>query len=163
MAKKKFASGIERLFLDDAEEVAIGGGYSEVSVQARPERRSSGTKSFASDLDSLLHEALEASLERYDDEQESGFVQAVKSKANQGAMPAPTSGLDALIRQTIDVQSYEQDEQTGVRRLTVAVDRAKLDKLKTIARLENANIKAILVELIDEYIQDYSKEKGLSI
>jgi hypothetical protein len=42
----------------------------------------------------------------------------------------------------------------------VAVDKTKLDKLKTIARLENAYMKDILVQLIDEYIREYTKEKG---
>ena len=53
------------------------------------------------------------------------------------------------------------DEETGKKRLTVTVDKTKLEKLKSIARLENAYMKDILVRLIDEYIQEYAREKGI--
>jgi hypothetical protein len=55
------------------------------------------------------------------------------------------------------------DEATGKRRLTVAVDKTKLEKLKTIARLENSVLKDLLVELIDAYIQEYPVKKGVDI
>ena len=46
---------------------------------------------------------------------------------------------DGLINDfTIDVQDLVTDENTGKKRLTVAVDRPKLEKLKAIAKLENA-------------------------
>ena len=73
------------------------------------------------------------------------------------------SGLDALIRQTIDIQALEKEEQSGIKRLTVAVDRSKLEKLKTIARMENAYLKDLLVGLIDEYIEEYKQQKGLKL
>jgi len=73
------------------------------------------------------------------------------------------SGLDALIRQTIDIQDLEKEEQRGIRRLTVAVDREKLDKLKAIARMENAYLKDLLLELIDDYINEYADQKGLPL
>ena len=73
------------------------------------------------------------------------------------------NGLDNLIRQTIDLKEITTDETSGKKRLTVAVDRPKLEKLKTIARLENAYLKDLLVQLIDEYIQEYTKEKGVDL
>ena len=71
--------------------------------------------------------------------------------------------MDALIRQTIDIQEITTDEASGKKRLTVAVDKTKIEKLKTIARLENAFMKDLLVALIDEYIKDYTRRKGLEI
>jgi hypothetical protein len=43
------------------------------------------------------------------------------------------------------------------------VDRTKLEQLKTIARLENSFLKDLLVDLIDEYITEYTQEKGLEL
>ncbi len=73
------------------------------------------------------------------------------------------TGLDALIRQTIDIQDLEKEEQRGIRRLTVAVDREKLEKLTAIARMENAYLKDLLLELIDDYISEYADQKGLPL
>jgi hypothetical protein len=161
MAKKQFSSGIERLFLDDDGRDETVGGISEVSVRTRTERKSTGTKSFAHDLDALLQEALEDSLNRYDAETQR-VPQALKSKAAQVTGPSSSGGLDMLIRNTIDIQELERDVQTGTSRLTVAVDRTKLDQLKTIARRENAHVKSLLTGLIDEYIKQYMQEKGIS-
>lgn len=114
-----------------------------------------------SDLDALLQEALEESLEKYESNQP---APSGKSKTTLAAAPlAASSGLDALIRQTVDVQDLGPDEQTGKRRLTVAVDKTKLDKLKLIARMENAYLKDLLVGLIDEYIREYGREKGVDL
>jgi hypothetical protein len=73
------------------------------------------------------------------------------------------NGLDNLIRQTIDVKEITTDEESGKKRLTVAVDRPTLEKLKAIARLENSHLKDLLVQLIDEYIQEYTTEKGVEL
>lgn len=162
MAKKQFSSGLDSLFAD-APEALEGGPVSEVSVRQPLERRTPSVKSFASDLDALLHEALEESLGHFDDAQNAVATPTGKSKTTATSQPRPSTGLDALIRQTIDVQELTRDEETGVRRLTVAVDRSKLEKLKTIARLENSYLKDLLVGLIDEYIQEYTKEKGVDL
>ncbi|MEY3194672.1 MAG: hypothetical protein RIQ78_769, partial [Bacteroidota bacterium] len=85
-----------------------------------------------------------------------------KSASREKAAPL-RYGLDALIRQTIDVKDITTDDATGKRRLTVAVDKTQIDKLKTIARLENAFVKDLLVTLIDEYIDGYSRQKKLEL
>ena len=77
--------------------------------------------------------------------------------------PERLTGLDALIRRTLHIDQFTIDEETGKKRLTVAVDKMKLDKLKVIARLENAYLKDIMVSLIDEYIQSYTQEKGINL
>jgi len=158
MSKKTFSEGLDDLFNDAYE--------GQAAVAVRPPERKSGHKNFMSDLDSLLQEALDESLERFDANQPDNATPSGKSKATvQTAVSyrAPMSGLDALIRQTIDVQEIVTDEASGKKRLTVAVDRAKLEKLKAIARLENSYMKDLLIQLIDEYIKEYTQQKGIDL
>ena len=112
-----------------------------------------------------MQEALEESLEKYEPRQPDAASQSGKTKAGTSdVFHAPLrSGLDALIRQTLDVQEMVTDEQSGKKRLTVAVDRTKLEKLKVIARLENAYLKDLLVTLIDGYIEEYTQQKGFDL
>ena len=118
-----------------------------------------------SDLDSLLQEALEESLERFDANQPDTTTPSGKTKTTSviSTYRPPMSGLDALIRQTIDVQEIATDEASGKKRLTVTVDRSKLEKLKAIARLENSYMKDLLVTLIDGYIEEYTQQKGIEL
>ena len=130
-----------------------------------PVERKNAHKNFMSDLDSLLQEALEESLEKYDSNQPDTTTASAKTKTStgMGAFRSSMSGLDALIRQTIDVQEIATDENSGKKRLTVAVDKSKLEKLKTIAKMENAYLKDLLVNLIDGYIKEYTQQKGLEL
>ncbi|MFN0013587.1 MAG: hypothetical protein ACKVU2_03485 [Saprospiraceae bacterium] len=155
MSKKKFSDGLNDLFRDlpsESETAVLLGGES----QAR-ERRMPG-KNFMHDLDALLQEAMDDALDQLESEQPAAA--AVPSNKSRSAVPfrSPVSGLDALIRQTVDFQDLGTDEETGKKRLTVSVDRTKLEKLKTIARLENAYMKDILLRLIDDYIQEYGQK-----
>lgn len=163
MSKKRFSEGLDDLFSD-----AHTGQENLLSADtavAHPPERKSAHKNFMADLDSLLQEALEESIERYDANQPDTTTPSGKTKATAAGISyrAPLTGLDALIRQTIDVQEISTDETSGKKRLTVTVDRAKLEKLKTIARLENSYMKDLLVQLIDEYIEEYTQQKGLDI
>ena len=162
MGKKTFSEGLDDLFNDSRQ--ADHSGLDSV-VGETPHARKHGHKNFASGLDALLQEVLEESLEKYEANQPDSVAQSGKTKAGTSdAFRTPLrSGLDALIRQTIDVQEMITDEQSGKKRLTVAVDRTKLEKLKVIARLENAYMKDLLVKLIDGYIEEYSKQKGFDL
>ena len=165
MSKKRFSSGLDDLF---SEAAAMQQGGIETATVFAPaaERKTSPHKNFAAGLDALLQEALEESLERYDSNQpDTTTPSSTKSRTQRSAMPSQSvmSGLDALIRQTIDVQEISHDEASGKKRLTVAVDRSKLDKLKVIARLENAYLKDLLVGLIDSYIKEYAQQKGVAL
>lgn len=163
MSKKRFSSGLDDLFAD-LHENAAGSAMSEMTVRYSGDRKTPSVKSFASDLDALLQDAMEDSLDRLEARENNEETSTGKTKSKMaGNHQHNIAGLDALIRETIDVQELSQEESSGVRRLTVAVDRTKLDKLKTIARLENAYLKDLLTELIDSYIQEYTEEKGLKI
>ncbi len=165
MSKKKFTDGLNDLFTDDVHTLpSVGSGVSEITVRQSPDRKHTHVKSFANNLDALLQDAMEESLQRMDAPAQNTSSTASKTKSRLAErMTSAFSGLDALIRETIDVQELTQEEATGIKRLTVAVDRSKLEKLKTIARLENAYLKDLLVGLIDEYISEYSSEKGLAL
>ncbi|MCE2822127.1 MAG: hypothetical protein ACK5FV_05175 [Bacteroidota bacterium] len=161
MAKKKFSEGLDDL-LSDSKEGGIEFADS-ATAAARPKERRQGHKSFMSGLDSLLQEALDESLSHQDNMQAASASSQARSASKRSASDSVPHGLDALIRQTIDIQDIMTDEATGKRRLTVAVDKTKLEKLKTIARLENSYLKDLLVELIDAYIHDYPVKKGVDI
>ena len=160
MGKKRFSEGLDDLFKDTPVEP-------ERRVEGRtpaPERK--GTpKNFMLGLDALLQEALEESLEKYEANQPDSVTPSARSKTAPRDLfrPGQLTGLDALIRQTIDVQEISADEVIGKRRLTVAVDKTKVEKLKTIARLENAYLKDLLVTLIDGYIKEYTHQKGIHL
>lgn len=168
MSKKRFSEGLDDLFNNS--HGSHGELFGNTMVLTAPagsgERKASTHKSFMTDLDALLQEALDESLERFEANQPDSVTASSKSKAtNTEAFRAPmrSTGLDNLIRQTIDVQDLSTDETTGKKRLTVAVDRPKLEKLKAIAKLENAFLKDLLVSLIDEYIEEYTHQKGVDL
>lgn len=163
MSKKRFSEGLDDLFSDA--HAGHGNLFDADTAVAHATDRKSAHKNFMADLDSLLQEALEESLERYESNQPDTTTPSGKTKATGANMGyrSPVTGLDALIRQTIDVQEIASDEASGKKRLTVAVDRTKLEKLKTIARLENSFMKDLLVQLIDEYINEYTQQKGINL
>jgi len=166
MSKKRFSEGLDDLFSSShAGHGEAFGGAMVLSAPQSPSERRSSHKSFATDLDALLQEALDESLERYESTQPDSVSASSKTKASSDTHRTPmrSSGLDTLIRQTIDVQEFSSDENSGKKRLTVAVDRPKLEKLKAIARLENSYLKDLLVTLIDEYIEEYVQEKGVEL
>jgi len=163
MAKKKFSEGLDDLLSDSK----TGGNLvadAAAAAVSPPRDRRSGHKSFMSDLNLLLQDALDESLSHQNDDMQAASASGKgKSVANPPASDNIPHGLDSLIRQTIDIRGIITDEATGKRRLTVAVDKTKLEKLKTIARLENFLLKDLLVELIDAYIQEYPAKKGVDI
>lgn len=165
MSKKRFSEGLDDLF--SSSHASHGELFGNATVMTSPaaSTRKSAHKTFMTDLDSLLQDALDESLERYEANQPDSVSASAKTKASSSeTLRAPMrSGLDTLIRQTIDVQEITTDESSGKKRLTVAVDRPKLEKLKAIARLENAYLKDLLVSLIDEYIEEYTHEKGVDL
>lgn len=163
MGKKRFSEGLEDLLSSSHDELQDHA-VTMHSPAALGERRSSH-KSFAGNLDSLLQEALDESLERYESGQTDPVSAGAKTRAGAGEVLPSASryGIDSLIRQTIEVQDFNADEASGKKRLTVTVDRPKLEKLKTIAKMENSFLKDLLINVLDEYINEYVKEKGVQL
>lgn len=150
MSKKKFSEGLDNLLNDQPDERSAWGHSSDTEVR----ERKTGSKNFMDDLDDLFHQAFEERFDQIDAEQPAAATPSSKSKS-AAAQRAPLTGLDALIRQTIDIQEINSDEASGKKRVTVAIDKTKLLQLKTIARIENAYLKDIMVQLIDDYLEKY--------
>ena len=167
MSKKRFSEGLDDLFSNPhLEETRWATAIAGDETAARPADRRNVGKNFMADLDSLLQEALEDNFERYDAAPPGDATRSGKTKsrtADAGGYRAPMTGLDALIRQTGDLQEMTADEAAGKRRLTVAVDKIKVDKLKAIAKLENSYLKDLLVGVLDDYIADYKRRHGIDL
>ena len=168
MSKKKFTDGLESLFsIDQNKESGQGTTFLEganpnemkPSVSKPAVAKSSSRKNFTTDLDSLLQEAMQESFEEQIQEKEASTNKA-QPFHQQAHRRKPLSGLDMLIRRTVERGDVEEDQVTGTRRLTVSFDKAKLNKLKIIARMEKAYLKDILGDIVEEYIRRYENQKG---
>jgi hypothetical protein len=157
MSKKKFSEGLDDLF---SNEPAVESQWAYATTDAPVRERRASNKNFMDDLDELFSQAMDERFDQPDPEPPTASTSSTKSKS-LAAQRAPLSGLDALIRQTIDVQEINFDEASGKKRLTVAIDKTKLLQLKNIARIENSYLKDIMIQLIDEYLQEYQAKKGL--
>lgn len=170
MSKKKFTDGLESLFSTDTSADVGKKGTSFLNPNKKnsgtsatvKKKRSTSRKNFTTDLDTLLEEALQESFEEQlvRREQLKAGKKAAKGEHHQNQQRRPSSGLDMLIRRTVEVGAVEADRKTGKKRLTVTFDKEKIQKLKKIARLEKAYLKDILGKLVEEYIQEYESEKG---
>ncbi|NJL74276.1 MAG: hypothetical protein HC892_03750 [Saprospiraceae bacterium] len=69
------------------------------------------------------------------------------------------SGLDNLIRSTVESSRIEIHE-ANVRRVTFCFEEDKIEKLKTIARLEKTYLKNVIHDIVTEYIAQYEQERG---
>lgn len=107
---------------------------------------------FASDLELFLKEAFEESYEAQMQEEASDALPKKRSRR-------PDSGLDLLIRSTVEPVAIS-DNNTPERRVTLLIDQLKLEKLKTIAKLERTYIKNIMDDIVQEFIKSYEKKKG---
>lgn len=164
-AKKGFSSGLSDLFTEGSGVQSTLFGAAETPFPAVGKTAAAHKalhKNFLSDIDAFLQEALEESLEKYETLRSEGTTGSTRSPQAAPAHKIP-SGLDALIRQTVDIQERDAEDAAGKKRLTVAVDRTKLDQLRLIARLENSYLKDLLSQVIDSYIEHYKQHKGISL
>jgi len=170
LSKKKFKAGLESLF----GEPAIGGmspflvEEKTVAVQeeekvtpkedkrkpTRRAKRRSGSKNFTSDLETLFSNALD---------KEQTNQQKRKKKTSSTITKKPTEkpiiGLDALIRKTSEGNYETKYASTPLKkRLTITMERKKLEELKTIAREKKAYLRDIIDELVSEYLSQIKTE-----
>lgn len=161
MSKKKFTDGLESLFGDSSEEKFESGGLL-VEEKVKPvkrTRKSVSRKNFTSDLDSLFEDALKETIHEQKQKLGKGLESKSKSASHQKRERKPLTGIDALIRRTVETSSLEIG--SGVKkRVTFTFDRKKLEKLKKIARIEKSYLKDIIGELVGEFIDDYETKKG---
>ena len=124
--------------------------------------RKTTSKNFTSDLDSLFNDAFsEAVEERVEKMRRSAGIDDPFDEPKMRLHKQPLSGLDALIRSTIDTSLAGLDH-AAIKRLTIMVESQKIDKLKSIAKLERSFVKDIVNGMLTEFINDYEKRTGKS-
>ena len=164
MAKKKFTDGLESLFDEPKEQSSKGKDLLLFPVEEhtkaktkKPIKKASG-KNFADEIQSFLQEAFEDSFEEQTTTKKDPLK---KEKRIKKRRRKPLSGLDSLIRNTVQPSSMDLlDKPT--RRLTITFDHHKLQKLKDIARVEKTYLKDIIDEIVGEFIEEYEQKKNIS-
>lgn len=171
MSKKKFKAGLESLFGEPAiagmspflvEEVAVKEKVPTKKEQPKPivkkvkrVKKRSSSKNFTSDLETLFSSAI-------DKEQ----VQQKKQKSNRPNLSKkksdkPIIGLDALIRKTSEGSYEAKYASTPLKkRLTITMERKKLEELKSIARQKKAYLRDIIDELVSGYLDQIKDTNG---
>lgn len=167
MAKKRFTDNFDSLFGDPMEELqpekeetnATGKASGEHPVQTDEDSKKAGGKDFTDSLQSFLSETFEASFEKHMAEAENKKKQAARTSRKPRRR---RSGLDMLIRSTVEPSKIEIEEgdQPRRRRITLTFEPQKLEKLKNIAKVEKAMLKDIINDIVGEYIRQYEIEKG---
>jgi hypothetical protein len=159
MSKKKFTAGLESLFGDSPQETDQKGNLLLFPMEKKLEKKrkdfekGSPSKKFANDIDSFLKEAFDEAFEEIQDPQNKKSTSGKKSNR-------PLTGLDALIRSTIEPVAPVEIDRDKSKRITFIVDREKLDKLKDIAKKEKAYLKDIIKNIVEEYVEKYEQGQG---
>ncbi len=165
MAKKKFSAGLDDLFGETREAIQDAQPPQPVfAIEEKPGEtvspRRTTSKNFASDLDALFRDAFTVSY----DEPGAGQKKGASSKddlfgAERSAYKNPLSGLDALIRQTVDT-SLAGFDHAPIKRITFVFENQKIEKLKSIAKREHSFLKDLVNGVISEFIDNYEQKTG---
>ena len=170
MAKKRFTEGLESVFGAAAEDTLQEDSplLGDTRPKERPKdkeedsHRRSHAKDFSSDLQSFLKGAFEDSFEEQLEKREQKRQPISANAQIKKRHRKPLTGLDALIRSTVEPENIHVQERNA-RRVTLTFDPDKLEKLKKIARTEKTYLRDIIDEIVaeflDEYEQQHSKKK----
>lgn len=165
MSKKKFTEGLESLFSEPSEDLiqmdqtmlSSSPSASKKPSKLRPKEKpaKSNSKNFENDLQSFLQEAFKESLEeKLPERKPLPKDLEIKKRSRK-----PVSGLDALIRNTIEPEKISFTGKT-IKQLTVSFDEEKIKKLKKIARLEKKYLRKVINDIVEEFIKEYESQKG---
>lgn len=158
MSKKKFSRGFDSLFGDIAEEkqqqLALFPEPEPSKKSPKVQKDKTPSKDFSAELQSFLTEAFEESFEK---QMAAESLPVEKAPRRKAKTRKKISGLDALIRSTIEPQELEPLPEKNTKRVTLVIDKEKLSKLKTIARAERTYIKDIIDDMVSEFISQYEK------
>ena len=162
MAKKRFTGDFTDSLFDESSPQAAAAMPTSSSRVATdmpaatvlPRRTS---KNFTSDLDSLFQEAFTEAVEEKLDKlkRDSGLQDPFAN--DERTYKKPLSGLDALIRQTVDASLASLDH-AAVKRLTIMFESQKIEQLKTIAKQERSFVKDLVSGVLSEFIENYEKK-----
>lgn len=158
MSKKKFTKGFDSLFGDIAEEkqqqLALFPEPEQPKKSPKVQKDKTPSKDFSAELQSFLTEAFEESFEKQ------MAAEALPEEEKPKRKPRTRkkfSGLDALIRSTIEPKPVEPIPEKNTKRVTLVIDKEKLSKLKSIARAERTYIKDIIDDMVSDFISQYEK------
>jgi len=170
VSKKKFKDGLESLFggpaiaepslpedsplLERTSKKDKGSSKKELKVRAK---RSKSSKNFTSDLDSLFEAAVADPIRETQYDTSAG---SRTQRGNKRGKRLPVVGLDALIQRTTDDNF---DYTSTKKRVTFIFEKKKLDKLKRIAKLENAFLKDIIGKIVGQHIAKYDEDGYLKV
>jgi hypothetical protein len=145
MAKKNFKSGLGDL-LSDALDMPKEKPAPKKQTTRKTTSKKKVTKSFMSDLDGFLQDAIEEGVQDQATKIKTGKPKAAVKRKK------PLFGLDALIRETVETSRVEVTPQ-NTKRVTFIFDEEKIEKLQKIARLKKAYVKDIINDIVSEYIE----------
>ena len=138
----------------------MDGNLKEKVTEKTAKKKRSSTKSFALDLESLFEETIKESTAENVEAIKSGKKTVRKTKT-QSKRSKPSFGLDALIRETVETSTVETKKTAkGLKRVTITLEQKRLDKLKSIARMEKSYLKDIINEVVAEYITKYETQQN---
>lgn len=164
MSKKRFTEGLESIFGADAEETLQESSPLLTSTiierkekRKKPESTRSTAKNFSDDLQSFLQEAFEDSFDQQL-EKKKITTSELKSKAQvKKRYKRPKSGLDLLIRNTIEPDNIRLEPKKS-KRVTITFDPNKLKKLKDIAREKKSYLRDVIDEIVAEYLDTHTQK-----
>ena len=171
MSKKKFTDGLESLFgfseggnLKEESPLLV---ETEVKVKEKStsahkkKTRGRSSKNFTSDLDSLFENALQETIEekRAEFKNERKSTEIGHSPERKRKQRRPVTGLDALIRRTLEGGEAEVSYDKR-KRVTFVFEKSKVEKLKKIAKQQKMYLKDILGDIVQDYLKKYEQEKG---
>lgn len=158
--KKKFKAGLESLFGSEKDEETLAEEspllvQTHALVKKKKTKRIKKTsgKNFTSDLDSLFEDTVKETIK----EQAQSLVEGSRAEKKQSKRRSkkPLIGLDALIQRTYD----GVDDADFKKRVTVVLEKKKVERLKKIAKSEKKYLKDILGNLVTEFMKEYDKKE----
>ncbi len=150
MSKKRFSEGLDELFQSSGNTTSTALPQAESTAR---ERRSNTSKNFVRDLEVLFEEAMVEL-----DETPESDADTPPAGVAQTPVRTRSAGIYALIRPTDTYSAETAEVGATFKRLTVMVERAKLEKLRSLARLENLYLKDLLQRAIDDYLKKYEPD-----
>ena len=140
LSKKRFTQGFDLFFGGDepAKETLVVEEV-EIKTTVKKEKASPSNKKFVDGLESLFMEVLE----------EESKVKSTPKKAKKNKS---YTGLDQLIRSTIDVSQMSKSERE-TKRLTILLEIEKIEALRKIAKDEKKRLKNVIREIVAEYLE----------
>lgn len=174
MSKKSFTDGLESLFSSAREEKAlktlarpkrkerasrlVAAGDPEEEAPATEQdhekggRRSGHQKTFALDIEAFLEDVLNESIREELEREQRPSEQPPKA-------PEEHSGIDALIRSTLETSEMEV-HPGKTKRVTFFFDAGKVERLKAIARQENVYMREVISRIVAEYLAKHERNTG---